>query len=64
MFSSDDKLTEFSAVGPFSGIVLLLNGLRIFARYLALARTREALIGAFRAGSSEPAAKQGPSATC
>ena len=41
MFSGDDKLTEFSAIGLFTGIVLFLNGLRIFAKYRGFARTRE-----------------------
>jgi len=44
MFSGDDKLTEFSASGLFAGFVLFLNGLRIFRKYRAFARTREAPI--------------------
>ena len=50
MFSGDDKLTEFSAIGLFTGIVLFLNGLRIFRKYHAFARTREAPIRSISRG--------------
>src|ERR1017187_10557623 len=44
MSSFDDKLTEFSVIGLGTGIIIFLNGLRIFFRYRAFARTREAPI--------------------
>ncbi len=44
MFSGDDKLTEFSGAGLVTGIIIFLNGLRIFFRYRALARILAASI--------------------
>ena len=50
MLSGNDKVTEFSAIGLFTGIVLLLNGLRIFRKCRALARAREARIRSISPG--------------
>jgi hypothetical protein len=44
MFSGDDKVAEFAGVGSLTGIFFFFNGLRMFFRYRAFARAREAPI--------------------
>jgi len=50
MFSGDDKVADFAGAGLLTGIIVFLNGLRIFFRYRAFARIGEVPIGSIAKG--------------